>query len=95
MAKSMEHWNTTDGHRYTSVPINPPLSARYATCEDSKGRLLYVRGPYTIRRETYGRKFSYTVLRDREEIGFLYSRLKDAKAHVERNATGSDVVNVA
>ena len=106
--KDPKHWTTEDGHRYTSVPINPPLlkPARYITCQDIKGRLCYSRGPYTIVRSPYGplrsfgpvsvgTRFTYTVLRDREEIGFLYSRLKDAKEHVERNALGLDVVNVA
>ena len=93
------HWTTTDGHRYTSVPINPPMPipARYATCEDIGGRLCYVRGRYTIVREPYvGTSFTYTVLRDCKELPLAsYSRLKDAKERVARNAAGEDVVNVA
>lgn len=95
--KDPKHWSTQDGHCYTSVPINPPLlkPARYVTYQDIKGRLCYKRGPYTIVREPYGTRFTYTVLRDREEIGFPSSRLKDAKEHVESNAAGLEVVNMA
>ena len=95
------HWTTADGHRYTSVPVNPPLiePARYITCQDVRGRLCYTRGPYTIVREPYCRttSFTYTVLRDGIEVSGLacYSRLMDAKERVERNAAGLDVVNVA
>lgn len=87
------HWATTDGHRFTSIPA--PVPADWKKKYTDLG-LTYVSGPYTIRRDSYSRTgYSYELLRDGDPIGFLYSRLRDAKDHAVRNAEGRDVVNVA
>lgn len=89
-------FTTTDGHRYTSVPAEVPVTWHSFTDDDE---LLYAAGPYLIRRRKYGTKFSYDLCRDVDgyltTIDPLFSRLKDAKARAVKNARGLDVVNWA
>lgn len=93
MDYSPDIWSTKDGRTYVSIPTDPPLKwERGATFFEE---VFYQSGRYCIWREPYGSRYSYTVKRNGHALFGLYSRLKDAKAHAERNAAGQEVVNVA
>lgn len=99
MKLDSKHWSTTDGHRYTSVPVKIPkrfTQALQGATPTRPALLVYTCGPYTIVRKPYGTKYSYDVLRDRETISIGgFSRLYDAKLYVTQNAAGKAVRNVA
>jgi hypothetical protein len=90
-------WRLTGDQRgktYASIPTEHPSTWRRRT--DGLGPLVYTSGPYTIVREPYGvSRWSYSVKRNGHRLFGLYSRLKDAKAHAERNAAGQEIVHVA
>ncbi len=91
--KNPEYWSTRDGRRYISVPTRIPTGW---TPAETKGRLVYVSGVYTIVRKPYGKSYTFTVCRDGIDLPLaFYSRLKDAKSRAVQNAQGRDVVNVA
>lgn len=91
------HWVTEDGHLHVSVPTEVPAEWKKKYDDDRRGALVYVSGPYQIRRMTYLARWTYAVTRDGIELplGSLYSRLADAKERAEKNARGEDRMNVA
>jgi hypothetical protein len=85
---------TLDGNTYVSVVTDPPLTWKRTT--SGLGYIVYRSGQYSITREPYGMSgWSYVVKRKGHRLFGLHSRLKDAKAHAERNAAGQEIVNVA
>jgi len=90
-------WRLTDsrhGGTYVSIPTEHPNTWKRRTA--GLGWLVYTSGQYTIVREPYGVSgWSYSVKRNGHRLFGLYSRLKDAKAHAERNAAGQEIVHVA
>lgn len=85
---------TLDGSTYVSVVTDPPLKWKRTT--SGLGYIVYRSGQYSIAREPHGASgWSYAVSRKGHRLFGLYSRLKDAKAHAERNAAGREIVNVA
>ena len=94
MDYSPDTWSTKDGRTYVSIPTDPPL--KWKRTASGLGHLVYRSGPYSIVREPYGVSgWSYRLSRGDHRLFGLHSRLKDAKAHAERNAAGQEVVNVA
>lgn len=95
--RKMPGFTTTDGHRYTSVPVEVPDV--WYPWYDEKGFLHYGSGPYEIRREPYLQRFTYRLFRDVDgravELHFSCSSLREAKAYASRNARGEHVVNWA
>mgnify|MGYP006053882295 CR=1 FL=1 len=96
MDYSTDIWRLAEsrrGNTYVSVVTDPPL--KWRRC----GKYLpivYFSGQYSITREPYGVSgWSYFVKRKGHRLFGLYSRLRDAKAHAERNAAGQEIVNVA
>jgi hypothetical protein len=82
------------GKTYVSIPTEHPKTWKRRTA--GLGWLVYTSGQYTITREPYGvNGCSYVVKRNGHRLFGLYARLKDAKAHAERNAAGQEIVNVA
>lgn len=89
------HWTSKDGHLHISVPTKEPAGWFRA---DFDGEIRYVsyQGCYMIRRQTGGKRPTFTVYRGAEELPLaFYSRLIDAKARAVKNARGEDTVNVA
>lgn len=97
MDYSADIWRLAEsrhGKTYASVVTDPPLTWKRTT--SGLGHIVYRSGQYSITREPYGVSgWSYMVKRKGHRLFGLYSRLKDAKAHAERNAAGQEIVNVA
>lgn len=97
MDYSADIWRLAEsgrGKTYVSIPTDPPLKWKRTTL--GLGYIVYRSGQYSIAREPYGASgWSYAVSRKGHRLFGLYSRLKDAKAHAERNAAGREIVNVA
>ena len=97
MDYSMDIWRLAEsrqGKTYVSVVTDPPLTWKRTT--SGLGYVVCRSGQYSITREPYGVSgWSYVVKRKGHRLFGLYSRLKDAKAHAERNAAGQEIVNVA
>jgi hypothetical protein len=96
MDYSTDIWRLAEsrqGKTYVSVVTDPPLTWKHTT--SGLGYIVYRSGQYSITREPCGVSgWAYVVKRKGHRLG-LYSRLKDAKAHAERNAAGQEIVNVA
>lgn len=97
MDYSTDIWRLAEGRygkTYVSVTTDAPSTWKRTT--SGLGHMVYRSGPYGIAREPYGVSgWSYFVMRKGHRLFGLYSRLKDAKAHAERNAAGQEIVNVA
>lgn len=99
MDYSADIWRLAEsrhGRTYVSVVTDPPLTWERVTIGLGRDGTFYRSGQYSITREPYGVSgWTYVVRRKRHRLFGLYSRLKDAKAHAERNAAGREIVNVA
>lgn len=97
MDYSTDIWRLAEsahGRTYVSVVTDPPLRWKRSTTFFDE--VFYRSGEYVITREPYGvGRWSYVVSRKGHRLFGLYSRLRDAKAHAERNASGQEIVHVA